>query len=53
VFDPTGAARLLIPSLASQTPDIDGVAADLHRLINGNTHEGIVSHVLEYLRGMV
>jgi protein SCO1 len=53
VFDPTGAARLLIPSLASQTPDIDGVASDLRRLIDGGTHEGIVSHVLDYLRDMV
>jgi protein SCO1 len=35
VFDGTGAARLLIPSLASPTPDIAGVAADLHHLING------------------
>jgi protein SCO1/2 len=27
-----GAARLLVPSLASSTPDIEGVAADLTRL---------------------
>ncbi|WP_428484008.1 SCO family protein [Rhodopila sp.] len=32
VFDRQGNARLLVPSMASQTPDIDGVAADLTRL---------------------
>jgi protein SCO1/2 len=32
VFDPQGNARLLVPSMASQTPDIDGLAADLTRL---------------------
>jgi protein SCO1 len=33
VFDGTGAARLLVPSLASTTPDIAGTAADLKRLV--------------------
>ncbi len=32
VFDRSGAARLLVPSMASATPDIAGVAADLARL---------------------
>jgi protein SCO1/2 len=32
VFDRTGAARLIVPSMASQTPDIAGLAADLRRL---------------------
>ncbi len=32
VFDRQGGARLLVPSMASQTPDIDGLAADLVRL---------------------
>jgi protein SCO1/2 len=32
VFDRQGDARLLVPSMASQTPDIDGLAADLVRL---------------------
>ena len=40
VFDRTGAARLLIPSLASTTPDLSGVAADLRRLLRGQTAEG-------------
>jgi protein SCO1/2 len=34
VFDRQGNARLLVPSMASQTPDIDGLAADLLRLTN-------------------
>lgn len=33
VFDGSGAGRLLIPSLASATPDIAGTAADLKRLV--------------------
>jgi protein SCO1/2 len=32
VFDRSGAARLLVPSLASANPDIKSVAADLTRL---------------------
>jgi protein SCO1/2 len=32
VFDRQGNARLLVPSMASQNPDIDGLAADLVRL---------------------
>jgi protein SCO1/2 len=53
VFDASGAARLLIPSLASTTPDIDGVTADLRRLIAGGGEEGIVSRVLDYVRSMI
>lgn len=34
VFDKQGNARLLVPSMASQNPDIDGLAADLVRLAN-------------------
>lgn len=33
VFDGDGAARLIVPSMASKTPDIAGTAADLRRLI--------------------
>lgn len=32
VFDKQGDARLLVPSMASQNPDTDGLAADLVRL---------------------
>jgi protein SCO1 len=35
VFDGSGAARLLIPSLASATPDIAGTTADMRRVIDG------------------
>jgi len=35
VFDATGAARLLIPSLSDAKPDIAGTASDLKRLIDG------------------
>jgi protein SCO1 len=34
VFDRQGNARLLVPSMASQKPDIDGLATDLVRLTN-------------------
>jgi len=34
VFDQTGKVRLLITSMASPTPDIDGATADLDRLID-------------------
>ena len=34
VFDRQLNARLLVPSMASKTPDIDGLAADLVRLVN-------------------
>ncbi len=34
VFDRHGAARLLVPSMASASPDINGVAADLTRLVH-------------------
>ena len=33
VFDKSGAARLLVPSLTSATPDIAGITLDLKRLI--------------------
>lgn len=53
VFDANGAARLLIPSLASQAPDIVGVTADLHRLIGGGDSGGFLSHMVSYISGMV
>jgi protein SCO1/2 len=37
VFDGAGAARLLIPSLATAKPDTAGVAADLKRLVDEKT----------------
>lgn len=52
-FDAGGAARLLIPSLASQTPDIDGVSADLRRLVADGPRRGLVSRLLEEVLGLV
>jgi protein SCO1 len=40
VFDRTGAARLLVPSLASTTPDLGGTADDLKRLLHGGDRHG-------------
>ena len=53
VFDSSGAARLLIPSLASQAPDIAGVTADLRQLINGGSGGGFISHMMSYVRSIV
>jgi protein SCO1/2 len=46
-FDASGAARLLIASMASRNPDIDGTAADLRRLISGTSPPGIASRIFE------
>lgn len=48
VFDRQLNARLLVPSMATTTPDIDGLAADLVRLVNGRP-----SSWLGWLRGIV
>ena len=40
VFDRTGAVRLLIPSLASTTPDLAGTTADLRRLLRASGERG-------------
>jgi protein SCO1/2 len=53
VFDKTGAARLLIPSMASQTPDIAGVTADLRRLIAGEAPAGVVQRIERWLSNAV
>jgi len=46
VFDATGAARLLVPSLASTTPDIAGTVADLRRLIDENHAPGFIARIM-------
>ena len=46
VFDGSGAARLLVPSLASKTPDIAGTAGDLERLIEETNPPGLISRLL-------
>jgi protein SCO1/2 len=46
VFDGQGHARLLIPSLASTTPDVEGVAADLHRLLSNDRQESLSARLM-------
>jgi protein SCO1/2 len=50
-FDESGRARLLIPSMASQTPDIKGTAADLRRLVAGEAPGGLMSRAWHDLFG--
>lgn len=49
VFDGTGAARLLIPSLASPDPDIAGTASDLERLIEEKHPPGLMTRILHFV----
>lgn len=46
VFDGTGAARLLVPSLGTTTPDLAGTADDLHRLVDEANPPGLVARLL-------
>jgi protein SCO1/2 len=46
VFDGSGAARLLIASLASTAPDIPGTAADLKRLVETAHPPGLLARLL-------
>jgi protein SCO1 len=41
VFDPTGAARLLVPSMDAPKPDIAGTAADIEKLLAEPKRNGI------------
>ncbi len=52
-FDGTGAARLLIPSLATSSPDIDGTTSDLRRLVRAGQPQGLLPHLWDMLTGMV
>lgn len=45
IFDSAGAARLLVPSLASTTPDIAGTAADLTSLLEGEKPPGLLARL--------
>jgi protein SCO1 len=46
VFDATGAARLLIPSLATTKPDIAGTVADLKRLVEEKNPHGLWQRIM-------
>lgn len=52
-FDRSGAARLLIPSLATNPPDIAGTADDLRPLIEAKPAGGFLSHLLGAISGIV
>jgi protein SCO1 len=45
VFDATGKARLLVPSLATTSPDLAGATADLQRLIAGPDRPGFLARL--------
>jgi protein SCO1/2 len=45
-FDGTGAARLLFASLGSASPDTDGTAADMKRLVAEEAPAGLVDRLL-------
>jgi protein SCO1 len=50
VFDATGAARLLIPSLGATSGDVAGVAADLRRLIEeGANPPGLLARLMQFI----
>jgi protein SCO1 len=49
VFDTTGKARLLVPSLDTPTPDIAGTQADLERLIENRSKPGFVAWLRQYV----
>lgn len=49
IFDRDGAARLIVPSMASKTPDIAGTAADLRRLISEPAGGGWWSRLISAL----
>jgi protein SCO1 len=50
VFDATGAARLLIPSLGSTAGDVAGVTADLRRLIEEGGHPpGLIARLMQFM----
>ena len=49
VFDRTGAARLLVPSLGSEKPDLDGLATDLRHLIESEGRPGFIARLLGWI----
>jgi protein SCO1/2 len=49
VFDGSGAARLIIASLATSTPDIAGAAADLKRLVEEAHPSGLLARLSRLL----
>jgi hypothetical protein len=46
VFDQSGQARLLVSSMATANPDIDGATADLKRLIAHGRQPGLWRRIM-------
>lgn len=49
VFDGTGAARLLLTTLATGKPDIKGTEADLRRLVNEDNPPGFLTRLMHLI----
>ena len=49
VFDQAGKVRLLISSMATATPDIDGAAADLAQLVDQANPPGFLQRILQMI----
>jgi len=49
VFDQSGKIRLLISSMATATPDIDGATADLGRLVDQASPPGFFQRILQMI----
>jgi protein SCO1/2 len=49
VFDQSGAARLLVPSLASAKPDLDDLASDLRRLTEGKDRRSLLDRLFGWI----
>jgi protein SCO1/2 len=49
VFDGSGAARLIVASLASTTPDVAGTTADLKRLVDERHPSGMLARLEQWI----
>jgi hypothetical protein len=49
VFDRAGAARLIVASLASATPDIAGTTADLRHLAEAASKTGWLARLRQWI----
>jgi protein SCO1/2 len=49
VFDGSGAARLIVASLASTTPDVAGTTADLKRLVDEDHPPGLLARLEQWI----
>jgi protein SCO1/2 len=49
VFDRSGTARLLVPSLGTTATDITGLTADLRRLVENKTPPDLLARLLHWI----